>query len=139
MSQAKNFKITILRPLLLILLCLLGVFPLDVILPSFPALSEAFQVEPKQIAYSVSLFAFGVAVAQIFIGPLSDRTGRKRLLIVGLGVSIAGAIGCLISTDYEIFWHFGCCKPPAVAAWFLAKHLYRTCIVESSATPCASC
>lgn len=68
MSQAKNFKITILRPLLLILLCLLGVFPLDVILPSFPALSEAFQVEPKQIAYSVSLFAFGVAVAQIFIG-----------------------------------------------------------------------
>lgn len=106
MSQAKNFKITILRPLLLILLCLLGVFPLDVILPSFPALSEAFQVEPKQIAYSVSLFAFGVAVAQIFIGPLSDRTGRKRLLIVGLGVSIAGAIGCLISTDYEIFLAF---------------------------------
>ncbi|EKT4559446.1 MFS transporter [Pseudomonas putida] len=106
MSQAKNFKITILRPLLLTLLCLLGVFPLDVILPSLPALSEAFQVEPKQIAYSVSLFAFGVAVAQIFIGPLSDRTGRKRLLIVGLGVSTAGAIGCLISTDYEIFLAF---------------------------------
>lgn len=106
MSQTETFKDTILRPLLLILLCLLGVFPLDVILPSFPALADAFRVEPKQIAYSVSLFAFGVAVAQIFIGPLSDRTGRKRLLIVGLGVSIAGATGCLLSTDYEIFLAF---------------------------------
>lgn len=106
MSQTETFKNTILRPLLLILLCLLGVFPLDVILPSFPALADAFRVEPKQIAYSVSLFAFGVAVAQIFIGPLSDRTGRKRLLIVGLGVSIAGATGCLLSTDYEIFLAF---------------------------------
>ena len=75
--------------------------------PSFvPRACRAFRVEPKQIAYSVSLFAFGVAVAQIFIGPLSDRTGRKRLLIVGLGISIAGAVGCLISTDYEFFLAF---------------------------------
>ena len=93
MNQAKTLKSTILRPLLLILLCLLGVFPLDVILPSFPALAEAFQVQPKQIAYSVSFFAFGVAVAQLVIGPLSDRIGRNRLLLGGLAVSIAGATG----------------------------------------------
>lgn len=106
MNQAKTLKSTILRPLLLILLCLLGVFPLDVILPSFPALAEAFQVQPKQIAYSVSFFAFGVAVAQLVIGPLSDRIGRNRLLLGGLAVSIAGATGCLLSSDYETFMAF---------------------------------
>lgn len=73
---------------LLILLCLLGVFPLDVILPSFPALSDEFRVDTKQIAYSVSFFAVGVAMAQIVIGPLSDGIGRKRLLLAGLSVSI---------------------------------------------------
>lgn len=106
MILAETFKNIVLRPLLLILLCLIGVFPLDVILPSFPALAEAFRVDPKQIAYSVSLFAFGVAVAQMVIGPLSDRVGRKRLLLGGLGISIAGAIGCLLSTDYEMFMAF---------------------------------
>ncbi|MFJ4384089.1 Bcr/CflA family efflux MFS transporter [Pseudomonas sp. NPDC089408] len=106
MILAETFKNTVLSPVLLILLCLLGVFPLDVILPSFPALAEAFLVDPKLIAYSVSLFAFGVAVAQMVIGPLSDRVGRKRLLLGGLGISIAGAIGCLLSTDYEMFLAF---------------------------------
>ncbi|WP_060493226.1 Bcr/CflA family efflux MFS transporter [Pseudomonas sp. NBRC 111140] len=106
MSQTKTSTHTILRPILLILLCLLGVFPLDVILPSFPALAEAFRVEATQIAYSVSFFAFGVAVAQLVIGPLSDRVGRKRLLLGGLGVSIAGAVGCLLSSNYEIFMAF---------------------------------
>ncbi|WP_060514010.1 Bcr/CflA family efflux MFS transporter [Pseudomonas sp. NBRC 111132] len=106
MSQTKTSTHTILRPVLLILLCLLGVFPLDVILPSFPALAEAFRVEATQIAYSVSFFAFGVAVAQLVIGPLSDRVGRKRLLLGGLGVSIAGAVGCLLSSNYEIFMAF---------------------------------
>lgn len=105
-NNTNSIKITILRPLLLILLCLLGVFPLDVILPSFPALAEAFRVEATQIAYSVSFFAFGAAVAQMVIGPLSDQVGRKRLLLGGLGVSIAGAIGCLLSTYYEVFMAF---------------------------------
>lgn len=91
---------------LLILLCLLGVFPLDVILPSFPALSDEFRVDTKQIAYSVSFFAVGVAMAQIVIGPLSDGIGRKRLLLAGLSVSIVGALGCVFSTQYETFMAF---------------------------------
>lgn len=91
---------------LLILLCLLGVFPLDVILPSFPALSDEFRVDTKQIAYSVSFFAVGVAMAQIVIGPLSDGIGRKRLLLAGLSVSIVGALGCVVSTHYETFMAF---------------------------------
>ncbi|PYB78432.1 multidrug transporter CflA [Pseudomonas sp. LB-090624] len=95
-----------LNSVLLILMCLLGVFPLDVILPSFPALADTFRVDPKHIAYSVSAFAIGVAMAQIVIGPLSDRIGRKRLLLAGLGVSIAGALGCVFSTRYETFMVF---------------------------------
>jgi len=114
---------------LLILLCLLGVFPLDVILPSFPALSHEFRVDSKHIAYSVSLFAIGVAMAQIVIGPLSDSIGRKRLLLAGLGVAIAGALGCVFSTHYEAFMAFrliqalGCGS--LVLGQALVQDLYR--------------
>lgn len=91
---------------LLLLMSLLGVFPLDVILPSFPALSAHLKVNTQQIAYSISLFALGVAAAQLVIGPLSDQLGRKRLLLLGLLASIGGALGCVLSTGFESFMFF---------------------------------
>ncbi|WP_238536588.1 hypothetical protein [Pseudomonas sp. M47T1] len=57
---------------LLLAMVLLGVFPLDVILPSFPALSNHFATPSSDIALSISLFALGVAISQFFLGPLSD-------------------------------------------------------------------
>ncbi|MDF2490727.1 MAG: major facilitator superfamily transporter [Pseudomonas sp.] len=89
--------------LLLLLMSLLGVFPLDVILPSFPALATTFSVDISSIALSISLFALGVAVSQSLIGPLSDRMGRKPLLMAGLIIAIAGALGCVLAIDYPMF------------------------------------
>ncbi|GLO44320.1 Bcr/CflA family drug resistance efflux transporter [Pseudomonas putida] len=109
----------------MILLCLLGVFPLDVILPSFPALADEFHVESQQIAYSVSFFAFGVALAQIVIGPLSDGMGRKRLLLAGLGVSIAGAVGCVLSTRYETFMAFRLLQALGCGSFVLGQALVQ--------------
>lgn len=91
---------------LLLAMVLLGVFPLDVILPSFPALSEHFATPSSEIALSISLFALGVAISQFFLGPLSDRIGRKGLLVMGLAVSILGAIGCANATQFMTFMLF---------------------------------
>ena len=89
--------------LLLLLMSLLGVFPLDVILPSFPVLARVFDADISSIALSISLFAVAVALSQSLVGPLSDRIGRKRLLMAGLALAIAGASGCLLATGYPMF------------------------------------
>lgn len=91
---------------LLLAMVLLGVFPLDVILPSFPALSAYFATPATEITWSISVFAIGVAVSQFFLGPLSDKVGRKGLLILGLMVSIVGAIGCANASDFPAFMAF---------------------------------
>ncbi|MBV7494436.1 multidrug effflux MFS transporter [Pseudomonas sp. PDM24] len=88
---------------LLLAMVLLGVFPLDVLLPSFPALTEHFRSTPADIALSISLFAVGIAASQLLIGPLSDVIGRKRLLLAGITVSMLGAVGCVLTTDYVHF------------------------------------
>ncbi len=88
---------------LLLSMLLLGVFPLDVILPSFPSLSAHFQSSTQNIALTLSLFAVGIALSQLVIGPLSDRLGRKRLLIAGLVISIIAAWGCTLTTSFEAF------------------------------------
>lgn len=64
--------------LLLMTMTLLGVFPLDVVLPSFPALSDYFQTSASDIALSVSLFAIGLGISVVLVGPLSDLWGRRR-------------------------------------------------------------
>ncbi|NBA94051.1 MFS transporter [Pseudomonas sp. R5(2019)] len=91
---------------LMVLMTALGVFPLDVILPSFPALSEHFSAPASNIAYSVSLFAVGVALSQLALGPLSDRFGRKNVLLAGLFVASIGSIGCIYSNDFQIYMTF---------------------------------
>jgi DHA1 family bicyclomycin/chloramphenicol resistance-like MFS transporter len=88
---------------LLLSMTVLGVFPLDVVLPSFPALSEHFRTAPADIALSVSLFAVGIALSQLLIGPLSDVIGRKHLLLAGIAIAMVGALGCTLATNYSVF------------------------------------
>lgn len=92
--------------ILLMTMVLLGVFPLDVLLPSFAALAGHFRTTPSDIALSISLFAVGIALSQLLIGPLSDTFGRKGLLLAGMVVSIIGATGCLLATEYTWFLLF---------------------------------
>lgn len=91
---------------LLLAMTLVGVFPIDVLLPSFPALSEHFRTRPADIGFSVSLFAIGIAVSQLLIGPVSDVIGRKGLLLAGMAVSMLGAMGCVLCTEYSWFLVF---------------------------------
>ena len=91
---------------LLLLMTLMGVFPIDVILPSFPSLADRFDVDVSHIAYSASGFALVVALSQLLIGPLSDRIGRKRLLMAGLTLATLGAVGCMLANRYTAFMFF---------------------------------
>jgi len=110
---------------LLILISLLGVFPLDVILPSVPAIAHDFAVDTKYAAYSISFFAIGVALSQAIIGPLSDHLGRKRLLIAGLSVSIAGAAGCTLASSYESFMAFRLVQAMGCGCFVLGQALVQ--------------
>jgi len=110
---------------LLLLISLLGVFPLDVISPSVPLLARDFGVDAHYIAYSISLFAVGVAISQTIIGPLSDRMGRKHLLIAGLMVSVVGAAGCILATSYEGFMFFRLLQAVGCGCFVLSQALVQ--------------
>ncbi|OLS60631.1 MFS transporter [Pseudomonas putida] len=109
----------------LLLLTLLGAFPLDVILPSFPAISAHMAVDTAQVALSVSLFALMVTIAQLIVGPLSDQVGRRRLLLAGLALSIAGAIGCTLTADYPSFLAFRMLQALGCGCFVLSQALIQ--------------
>ena len=110
---------------LLLTLTLLGVFPIDVVLPSFPALSEHFGRSSSDIALSVSLFAVGIALSQLLVGPLSDALGRKALLLVGITVAAMGAIGCVIADSYGVFLFFRVVQALGCGCFVLSQALIQ--------------
>lgn len=85
---------------------LISFFPLNILLPSFPALAGRFNTSLVDIAFAVSLFTFIYSLSQLVTGPLSDKLGRKEVLLGCLAISVLGAIGCTLSESYMSFLIF---------------------------------
>lgn len=94
--------------LVLVLTLLLGLQPLstDLYLPALPALTATFggSMTQAQLTLSALLLAFGAS--QLFWGPISDRVGRRPILIIGLGLYTLSAVGSSFSFSMEslILW-----------------------------------
>lgn len=76
------------RFILITCISLISFFPINILLPSFPALSANFNTQTADIALSVSLFTMVFSVSQLVAGPLSDKWGRKEVLIGCITLSI---------------------------------------------------
>ncbi|WP_223500784.1 MFS transporter [Pseudomonas sp. BF-R-24] len=94
------------RFILITNISLISFFPLNILLPSFPALAEEFNTSTAEIALSTSLFTLVFAISQLITGPLSDKWGRKKVLLGCIVVSTLGSIGCVLATDYPGFLLF---------------------------------
>jgi DHA1 family bicyclomycin/chloramphenicol resistance-like MFS transporter len=85
---------------------LISFFPLNILLPSFPAMAEEFNTSTAEITLSTSLFTLVFAISQLATGTLSDKWGRKEVLLGCIVVSTLGSIGCALATDYLGFLLF---------------------------------
>ena len=87
---------------LLIMLALLSAFPplsIDLYLPALPNLMHVMQTSQSLINLSLSLFLIFFAIGILIWGPLSEKYGRKPILLIGLGLYVFGSIGCALSVN----------------------------------------
>jgi DHA1 family bicyclomycin/chloramphenicol resistance-like MFS transporter len=75
---------------------------IDMYLPAMPALARDLNVSTKLAAQSVSIFLIGIAVGQLIAGPLSDRFGRKPLIISGLALFTLAALVAASSPNFTV-------------------------------------
>ncbi len=79
----------------LAVLSMLGFLATDMYLPAFGAMQQSFSTSAGMISASMSLFLAGFACGQLVWGPLSDRLGRKPVLLAGLALFALGCAGML--------------------------------------------
>ncbi|MEX9801148.1 purine nucleoside transporter PunC [Proteus terrae] len=76
-------------------LSMLGYLAIDMYLPAFGMMQRELSISEGAISNSLSIFLFGFAVAQLLWGPLSDKVGRKPILLIGLSLFSLGCLGIL--------------------------------------------
>lgn len=87
---------------LLALLTGLGPLSTDMYLASMPDIGRTFAAAPAQVQLTLSSYLVGFALGQILYGPVSDRHGRRRVLIAALSLYCAAAIVCALATSIEM-------------------------------------
>ncbi|MFC7517270.1 multidrug effflux MFS transporter [Herbaspirillum sp. GCM10030257] len=110
-------------PLLLLIIAFMMLQPLstDLYLASLPSLASGFGVSPSTVQLTLSLFVIGFGGAQLVIGPLSDRFGRRPILLCGLALYLAASILCGLSTSIAMLISarflqaLGCCAAVIIA------------------------
>lgn len=81
------------------LLAVLTYLSSDMYLPAFPMLETALHTQKSWIALTMSIYMIGIALGQLFYGPLSDRIGRKRTILLGTGLYCLASLGCALSPN----------------------------------------
>ncbi|WP_158043763.1 multidrug effflux MFS transporter [Skermanella pratensis] len=79
----------------------LGPLTMSMYAPSMPTIAQALDTTAGMVQVTLSIYLTGFAVGQLVYGPLSDRFGRRRVLLLGLVVFIAGSVGCGLADDIE--------------------------------------
>ncbi|MGQ0684514.1 multidrug effflux MFS transporter [Bradyrhizobium sp.] len=99
------------RLMLLMLVAMTGVAPISLymLVPALPVLAATFKSDIQVAQMTVSLYMVGIACSQLTMGPLSDKFGRRPVLLAGLALMVAASLGASLAQT----------MPQLIAARFL--------------------
>ena len=109
----------------LICLAAIGALALNMHLPSLPAMADTFNVSYSATTLSITLFLAMNAIFQIFVGPLSDRYGRRPVVLGSLSIFCLSSVGCILATNFETFLFFRVLQAVVVAGLVISRAAVR--------------
>ncbi|MGA7803748.1 multidrug effflux MFS transporter [Bradyrhizobium sp.] len=92
------------KVMLMLLVAMTGVAPISLYLlvPALPVLASTFGRDISIAQMTVSLYMVGIACSQIVMGPLSDRFGRRPVLLAGLLLMVAASVACIFANNLPL-------------------------------------
>lgn len=117
----------------LILLAGLSALVMNIFLPSLPNMTAYFQTEYWLMQLSVAVYLAVNAVLQILIGPISDKMGRRPVILWGIGGFCVATLGCIYAPDIYTFLGFRMAQAVIVTAMVLSRAVVRDCVPQDQA------
>ena len=119
--------------LTLILLAGISALAMNIFLPSLPGMTAYFDTEYRLVQLSVALYLAVNASLQVVMGPISDRLGRRPVILGGLGIFIIATLGCIFAPNILIFLTFRMIQATVVVAMVLSRAVVRDMVPEREA------
>ncbi len=119
--------------LTLVLLAGLSALSMNVFLPSLPGMTAYFATDYAKMQLAVSAYLGLTGALQLAIGPLSDRYGRRPVILVALAIFMAATIGCLLARDVETFLVFRMIQAAIATGMVLSRAIVRDMVPADKA------
>jgi DHA1 family bicyclomycin/chloramphenicol resistance-like MFS transporter len=87
---------------ILVAMSAIGPMALNIFMPSMPGLARHFQVDYGLVQLTLTFYLIGLGLAQLVYGPLSDRYGRRPVLLCGLAIFCVGSLLCALAPSIEM-------------------------------------
>jgi MFS transporter, DHA1 family, multidrug resistance protein len=87
--------------ILLTAMAAIGPMGLNILTPAVPGLGVTFAAEPAAVQLTLSLYLLGLAASQLVMGPLSDRLGRRPVVLMGLTLAAVSSVAAIAATSVE--------------------------------------
>ncbi|WP_152450041.1 MULTISPECIES: multidrug effflux MFS transporter [unclassified Roseivivax] len=117
----------------LILLAGISALAMNIFLPSLPQMTEFFDTEYRLIQLSVAVYLAVNAVLQILVGPISDKIGRRPVILGGIAIFCLATLGCVLSTNIWVFLSFRMIQAAIVTAMVLSRAVVRDMVPQDQA------
>jgi DHA1 family bicyclomycin/chloramphenicol resistance-like MFS transporter len=119
--------------LTLVALASIGALNMNMFLPSLPSMAADFGAEYAVVQLAVSAYLAATAALQLVIGPLSDRFGRRAVMLGALTVFLAATLGCVLATTVEAFLAWRLLSAAVVAGLVLSRAAVRDMVGPAEA------
>ncbi len=119
--------------LTLVLLAGVSALNMNMVLPSLPSLAAHYDAEYGVVALAVSAYLGLTAVLQLVLGPLSDRFGRRPVILGCFAVFLAATAGCIVAPSVESFLAFRLLQSAVVAGIALSRAIVRDMVPTEQA------
>lgn len=113
------------RPATLVLLTGLSLASLNLFLPSLPDIGQSLAAPYALVALSIGGYLAVTAALQLVMGPLSDRHGRRPVLLVSLALFALASVGCALATEIWTFLAFRMLQGAVIAGAVLSRAIVR--------------
>ncbi|MEO1549276.1 MAG: multidrug effflux MFS transporter [Pseudomonadota bacterium] len=111
----------------------LAALNMNLFLPSLPAMAESFQADYGLVQLAVSAYLALTALWQVILGPLSDRFGRRPVMLWALVIFLGATVGCALSSTIESFLFFRMVQATVIAGLALSRAIVRDMVSQDKA------
>ncbi len=119
--------------LTLVVIAGLSAAAMNLFLPSLPAMAEHFQTDYRVMQLTVTLYLAVNAVLQLVIGPLSDRLGRRPVLLGSFALFVVFTLGTLVAPTAEVFLALRMGQAVVVSGMVLSRAIVRDMVPDAQA------